>query len=43
MFVDKTRLQELKLKLSDISEYLESLPFIFAAYTEDEVQSATLP
>lgn len=43
VFVDKIRLQELKLRLSDIKEYLESLPFILAAYTEDEVQNATLP
>jgi hypothetical protein len=43
VFIDTIRLREVKVKLSDISEYLESLPFIFAAYTEDEVRSATLP
>jgi hypothetical protein len=37
LFVDKSRLRELGLKLSQIKEYLETQPFIYAAYTEDEM------
>jgi hypothetical protein len=40
MFVDRARLRELGLTLKDVSRYLESLPFVFAAYTEDEVRKA---
>jgi DNA-binding transcriptional MerR regulator len=43
LFVDKSRLQELGLKLSQIKEYLEAQPFIYAAYTEDEIKNAALP
>ena len=43
LFVDKNRLRELGLKLSQIKEYLESQTFIYAAYTEDEVKNASLP
>ena len=42
-FIDKSRLQELGLKLSQIKAYLEAQPFIYAAYTEDEIRSASLP
>ena len=38
MFVDRGRLRELGLTLKDVSRHLESLPFVFAAYTEDEVR-----
>lgn len=41
MFVDRGRLRELGLTLADVSRHLESLPFVFAAYTEDEVRRAT--
>jgi type I phosphodiesterase/nucleotide pyrophosphatase len=40
MFVDRGRLRELGLTLADVSRHLESLPFVFAAYTEDEVRKA---
>ncbi len=42
LFIDKSRLRELGLKLSQIKEYLEAQPFIYAAYTEDEVKNASL-
>jgi predicted AlkP superfamily pyrophosphatase or phosphodiesterase len=42
-FIDKSRLRELGLKLSQIKEYLEAQPFIYAAYTEDEIKNASLP
>ena len=41
MFVDRGRLRELGLTLADLSRHLESLPFVFAAYTEDEVRRVT--
>ena len=40
MFVDRGRLRELGLTLADVSRHLESLPFVFAAYTEAEVRRA---
>ena len=40
LFVDRARLRELGLTLADVSRHLESLPFVFAAYTEDEVRKA---
>jgi hypothetical protein len=43
LFIDKRRLRELGLKLSQIKEYLEAQPFIYAAYTEDEIKSASSP
>ena len=43
LFVDKSRLRELGLKLSQIKEYLEAQPFIYAAYTEDEIKNVSLP
>jgi hypothetical protein len=44
IFVDTQRLAELKLSLRDVASHLESQPFVFAAFTEDEVRkrSATL-
>jgi predicted AlkP superfamily pyrophosphatase or phosphodiesterase len=43
LFVDKNRLRELGLKLSQIKDFLEAQPFIYAVYTEDEVKKAPLP
>src|ERR1051326_7837531 len=43
LFIDKGRLRELGLKLSQIKDYLEAQPFIYAAYTEDEIKNASLP
>ena len=40
IFVDRERLATLKVTLSDLSSFLKSQPFIFAAYTEDEVRRA---
>jgi hypothetical protein len=40
VFVDRGRLRELGLTLGDVRRDLESLPFVFAAYTEDEVRRA---
>jgi Type I phosphodiesterase / nucleotide pyrophosphatase len=42
LFVDKNRLRELGLKLSQIKEYLEAQPFIYSAYTEDEIKNVSL-
>jgi|tagenome__1003787_1003787.scaffolds.fasta_scaffold20976226_3 hypothetical protein len=43
LFVDKSRLRELGLKLSQIKEYLEAQPFIYASFTEDEIKNAFSP
>ena len=40
IFVDNRRLSLLGLTLRDLARYLESLPFIFAVFTSDEVQRA---
>jgi hypothetical protein len=38
--IDQTRLDALKLQLRDIASFLASQPFMFAAFTEDEVRRA---
>jgi hypothetical protein len=38
IFVDLQRLAELKLSLRDLTAHLEAQPFVFAAFTEDEVR-----
>ena len=43
IFINKARLRELGLSLSQIKEFLETQPFVFAAYTEDEVERTSLP
>ena len=44
VFINKARLRELGLSLSQIKAYLEAQPFIYAAYTEDEIErAASLP
>lgn len=40
MYVDRPRLRALGLTLADVSRAAEALPFVFAAYTEDEVRRA---
>jgi hypothetical protein len=40
IFVDEDRLQSLGLTLRDLAHYLESQPFIFAAFTNDDVRGA---
>lgn len=43
LFLDMNRLTELGIKLSDIRDHLQAQPFVFAAYTQDEVRQASLP
>ena len=43
IFVDGARLRERGLVLADLARYLESLSWVFAAYTEDEVRRAARP
>ena len=40
IFVDEERLSHLGLTLRDVARFLESQPFIFAAFTQDEVRRA---
>jgi Type I phosphodiesterase / nucleotide pyrophosphatase len=40
IFVDEDRLQSLGLKLRDLAQYLEAQPFIFAAFTNEDVSRA---
>ncbi len=40
LFVDEDRLAALRLTLRDVANFLESEPFIFAAFTYDDVQHA---
>jgi predicted AlkP superfamily pyrophosphatase or phosphodiesterase len=39
--IDQERLRELKLNLDTLRKFLEAQPFIFAAYTEDELRMAS--
>ena len=38
IFVDEERLAGLGLSLKDVVSFLEAQPFVFAAFTEDEVR-----
>jgi hypothetical protein len=40
IFVDEERLRSLGLTLRDVARYLEAQPFIFAAFTNDDVRAA---
>jgi Type I phosphodiesterase / nucleotide pyrophosphatase len=40
IFVDEHRLSDLGLRLRDLAHFLESQPFLFAAYTNDDVRRA---
>ncbi len=40
MYIDPARLDELKLSLGDIATFLEEMPFIRFAFTEDQVRAA---
>jgi predicted AlkP superfamily pyrophosphatase or phosphodiesterase len=40
IFVDEDRLLHLGLTLRDLADFLESQPFIFAAFTEDDARQA---
>jgi hypothetical protein len=41
LFVDEDRLATLHLTLKDLASYLQSQPYVFAAFTEDEVRRAS--
>src|SRR5437667_11253303 len=38
IFVDEARLQDLRLTLRDLAHFLESQPFFFAVFTNDDVR-----
>jgi len=40
IFVDEDRLSDLGLTLRDLADFLESLPFVFAVFTDDDVRRA---
>jgi predicted AlkP superfamily pyrophosphatase or phosphodiesterase len=40
LYLDPARLAALRLQPADVARHLETLPFVFAAYTEDEVRKA---
>jgi predicted AlkP superfamily pyrophosphatase or phosphodiesterase len=40
IFVDEDRLSHLGLTLRDLAHFLESQPFLFAVFTNDDVRSA---
>jgi hypothetical protein len=40
IFVDRDRLAALELTLKELAAFMQSQPFIFAAFTEDEVRAA---
>ena len=41
--IDEGRLAELGLDLADVARFVESFPFVRAAFTEDEVRAVRLP
>jgi predicted AlkP superfamily pyrophosphatase or phosphodiesterase len=41
IFVDQDRLSYLGLTLRDLADFLESLPFLFAVFTDDDVRRAS--
>jgi hypothetical protein len=40
MFVDEDRLSQLGLTLGDLARFVETQPFVFAVFTNDEVRRA---
>jgi hypothetical protein len=40
IFVDEVRLLSLGLTLGDLAHFLESQPFLFAVFTQDDVRRA---
>jgi len=40
IFVDEDRLSSLGLTLRDVAQFLESQPFMFAVFTDDDVRLA---
>ncbi len=43
IYVDSARLRSLGFSLKDVAAFLETLPYIQAAFTEDEVRATNLP
>jgi len=43
IFINMDRLRGLGLKLRDLARALEAQPFVFAVFTEDDVQRAAVP
>src|SRR5438105_4907464 len=43
IFVDEERLSDLGLTLRGLADFLESLPFVFAVFTDDDVRHASDP
>lgn len=41
--IDRSRLAELGLRLSDVASFVESFPFVRAAFTEEQVRAVRLP
>ncbi len=41
IFIDRERLEGLGFTLADVADHIAALPFIFSAYTEDEVAAAS--
>jgi hypothetical protein len=41
IFVDEERLSDLGLTLRDLADFLESLPFLSAVFTDDDVRGAS--
>jgi DNA-binding transcriptional MerR regulator len=39
IFIDRLRLAELGVSLKDVASFLEEQPFMYAAFTEDEVRA----
>jgi hypothetical protein len=40
IYIDEERLSSLGLTLADVAHFLESQPFVFAAFTIDDVRNA---
>ena len=40
IFIDEDRLSKLGLTLADLASFLRSQPFLFSAFTNDEVRHA---
>jgi hypothetical protein len=43
MYIDLDRLHELKLPLGDVAAFLEEMPFIRFAFTEEQIRATRLP
>ena len=43
IYIDSARLRTLGFSLKDVAAFLETLPYIQAAFTEDEVRAVSLP